>query len=260
MSKDGLIGYTGFVGQTLLKQRHFDALYRSINIDEIIGCDFDTIVCAGAPAVKWLANKEPDSDKKNIENLIFHLSKIRAKKFILISTVDVFSSPNLSNEETFVNKENLHAYGLHRRLLEEFVEKNFDDYLIVRLPGLVGPGLKKNVIYDFLNNNNLSSIDSRSVFQFYPMVNLWQDIEIAIKNNLKIIHLTSEPIGTAEIADKVFGIKYFQNEVLDIPPKYDFQTNYVDMYEGKLNYQYSKKEVLMSIRAYAQSEIKGMRL
>ncbi|HHS3346683.1 TPA: pyridine nucleotide transhydrogenase, partial [Vibrio cholerae] len=93
-----------------------------------------------------------------------------------------------------------------------------------------------------------------------PMVNLWQDIEIAIKNNLKIIHLTSEPIGTAEIADKVFGIKYFQNEVLDIPPKYDFQTNYVDMYEGKLNYQYSKKEVLMSIRAYAQSEIKGMRL
>lgn len=256
--KNALIGYSGFVGSTLRKQFDFQYFYRSTNINEIKGNEFDLVVCAGAPAVKWLANKEPENDKKNIENLIYHLSKIKAKKFILISTVDVFSSPNLSNEETFVNKESLHAYGLHRRILEEFVERNFDDHIIVRLPGLVGPGLKKNIIYDFLNDNNISAIDSRSVFQFYPMVNLWKDIEIAIENSLKIIHLTSEPISTAEIADKVFGIKDFQNEVLDIPPKYDFQTNYVDIYEGKLNYQYSKKEVLLSIRSYAQSELKGM--
>jgi hypothetical protein len=47
---DALIGYSGFVGSTLLKQRHFDSLFRSTNIDEIVGKTFDMVVCAGAPA------------------------------------------------------------------------------------------------------------------------------------------------------------------------------------------------------------------
>ncbi|WP_240726031.1 MULTISPECIES: hypothetical protein [unclassified Escherichia] len=63
---DALIGYSGFVGTTLLRQRRFDALYRSTNIDEIFGKTFDTVVCAAAPAQKWLANKDPADDiKKN---------------------------------------------------------------------------------------------------------------------------------------------------------------------------------------------------
>lgn len=60
MSKnDALVGYSGFVGSVLLKQKKFNALYRSTNIDEIKNRSFDTVVCAGAPAVKWLANKYP---------------------------------------------------------------------------------------------------------------------------------------------------------------------------------------------------------
>jgi nucleoside-diphosphate-sugar epimerase len=259
MSSKALIGYTGFVGKTLLRQLEFNELYRSSNISEMKNRSYDIVVCAGAPAVKWLANKEPDKDSSNIDSLIEVLKTIDAKKIILISTVDVFKNPYCVSENSKLEKNDLHPYGLNRRKLEEFVEENFNDYLIVRLPGLVGPGLKKNIIYDFLNDNNIAAIDSRSIFQFYPMVNLWRDIEIAIENSLNIVHLTSEPISTAEIADKVFGIKDFKNEVLNIPPKYDFQTNYSDLYEGKSNYQYSKKEVLLSIRAYAQSEPKGMK-
>lgn len=45
-----LIGYTGFVGTTLLKQTKFDDFYRSTNINDIKGKKFDLVVCAGAPA------------------------------------------------------------------------------------------------------------------------------------------------------------------------------------------------------------------
>ncbi len=47
-----LIGFSGFVGSTLLKQAYFESLYRSTNIGEIEGQSFNTVVCAGAPAQK----------------------------------------------------------------------------------------------------------------------------------------------------------------------------------------------------------------
>ena len=164
--ENALIGFSGFVGSTLLKQAHFSALFRSTNIHEIENREFDVVVCAGAPAQKWIANRDPADDRKKIESLINHLRAIKCKTFILISTVDVFKEPIGVDESTLVDESGLHAYGLHRRLLEKFVEQYFPSHLIVRLPGLVGPGLRKNVIFDFLNNNNLHAIESRGVFQF----------------------------------------------------------------------------------------------
>ncbi|RYG95008.1 MAG: pyridine nucleotide transhydrogenase, partial [Alphaproteobacteria bacterium] len=138
---NALIGFSGFVGSTLLKQADFERLYRSTNISEIEGQSFDTVVCAGAPAQKWIANREPDADREKIEGLIAHLKSVRCKTFILISTVDVFKNAIGVDEETPVDATGLQAYGLHRCLLEKFVESHFPNHLIVRLPGLVGPGL-----------------------------------------------------------------------------------------------------------------------
>ncbi|CAM3901574.1 hypothetical protein VA7868_04121 [Vibrio aerogenes CECT 7868] len=256
MERNALIGFSGFVGQTLLKQAPFEDLYRSTNISEIRGKSFNTIVCAGVSAVKWLANKEPEQDKASIDALIEHLSAIQCRQFILISTVDVFKEPGGAVESTPVDTENLHPYGLHRYQLEEFVKKHFENHLIVRLPGLVGPGLKKNVIYDFLNDNNLNAIDSRGIFQFYPMVNLWPDIQIALSENLSLIHLTAEPLSVHDIAKDGFGFE-FEQHIVDTPAVYDFRTEHHALYNHTdLPYQYSKQEALLAIRAYAQSEPK----
>ena len=252
---DALIGFSGFVGSTLLKQRTFASLYRSTNINEIVGKSFDTVVCAGAPAQKWLANKEPEDDLKKIRELIENLKTIKCKKFILISTVDVFKDPINVDEHTPVETEALHPYGLNRYYLEQFVSEHFAEALIVRLPGLVGPGLKKNIIYDFLNGNNLHSIESRAVFQFYPMINLWYDIEIAIENKIPLIHLTAFPISVADIAKYGFGFE-FENHVQENPANYDMKSCYSHLFSEQNKYQYSRRESLMSIRAYAQSEVK----
>ncbi len=250
---NALIGFSGFVGSTLLKQASFESLYRSTNIRYIEGQSFDTVVCAGAPAQKWIANREPEVDRQKIDSLIAHLKTIQCNTFILISTVDVFKSSMGADEKTLVDETGLHAYGLHRRLLEKFVESHFPSYLIVRLPGLVGPGLRKNVIFDLLNDNNLHVIESRGVFQFYPMVSLWYDIQTALNAGLKLIHLTAEPISVAEISQKGFG-KAFEQVLDNTPATYDMRSCYAQVFGAVGHYQYSARETIQAIRAYAQSE------
>lgn len=255
---DALIGYSGFVGSTLLRQTKFDLLYRSSNIHEISGCSLDTVVCAGAPAQKWIANRNPDEDLACLERLMSCLSTIRCRTFILISTVDVYGNPVGVDESSAVKEAVLGPYGLHRRKLELFVQNRFDRHLIVRLPGLVGPGLRKNVLFDFLNTNNLAAIDSRAVFQFYPMVNLWRDVRTALTADLGLVHFTAEPICVADVAEQGFGMEF--TAVLEgMPPEYDFRTRYAKIFGGHGNYQYQKRESLLAIRAYAQSEIRRIR-
>lgn len=253
---DALIGYSGFVGSSLLKQRSFDELYRSTNISDIQGRVFDTVVCAGAPAQKWIANREPEIDRSKILSLIEHLRSIRCKRFILISTVDVFKNPVKVDEHTDVNEVDLHAYGLNRRLLEKFVEDFFPEHLIVRLPGLVGPGLRKNVIFDLLNNNNVANIDSSSVFQFYPVVNLWYDIQLALDNGLKLVHFTAEPISVEQVSERCFAKSLSQN-VATTGALYDMRTRYADVFGAIGLYQYSLRETVQAVRGYVQSEPKS---
>lgn len=253
---DALIGFSGFVGSTLMKQRTFDAFYRSTNIEDIRGQEFDTVVCAGAPAQKWLANKDPDGDRLKIESLIQCLESIKCKRFILISTVDVFKNPNGVDERCVIELNGLHAYGANRFYLEEFVREKYANHLVVRLPGLVGPGLRKNIIYDLLNCNDIGKIDSRAVFQFYPMVNLWLDIEKALEEKLELVHLTAEPVSVRNIAKYGFNIEF--TAVLDAtPPCYNMKTLYADSFGGRDGYQYSSRDTILAVRSYAQSAEKS---
>jgi len=252
---NGLIGYTGLVGSILKKKFDFNFFFNSKNISQIKGKQFDLIVCAGANAEKWKANKYPKKDKENILYLIESLKKIKCKKFILISTVDVFKIPNNVYENTLIDENCLNAYGYNRRLLEKFIEKNFKNRIIVRLPALVGPGLKKNIVFDFHNQHNINQIDSRHFFQFYPLDNLWKDIKIFLNTKIKLIHLTAEPVQVAEVA-KVFSIKNFKNHVSSNVLNYNFKSKYSKKYFNKKFYNYSKKESLRAIKKFKMEEKK----
>ncbi|MCK0512769.1 pyridine nucleotide transhydrogenase [Aromatoleum buckelii] len=251
--ENALIGFSGFVGSTLLKQTRFNALFRSTNIHEIDNREFDLVVCAGAPAQKWIANRNPGDDRQKIDRLVEHLKTIRCRTFILISTVDVFKTPIGVDEATPVDEAGLHPYGFHRRLLEKFVQDKISDHLIVRLPGLVGPGLRKNVIFDFHNSNNVHAIESRGIFQFYPMVNFWYDIQTAVQEKLRLVHLTAEPISVADVSLRGFG-RPFTQVIANEHPHYDMQTRYAEYFGSQGRHQYSARETIQAIRAYAQSE------
>ena len=226
---DALIGYTGFVGSNLVACHEFGTKFNSKNIAEIEGQSFGLLVCAGAPAKKWYANLHPDEDRETLDGLMAHLAKVKAERVVLISTVDVFRNPYLADENTPVDMEGLNAYGLNRRRLELFVKEHFKNVLIVRLPGLVGRGLRKNILFDFHNDNEVQKIDSRGVFQFYPVSRLWDDISKASAAGLGLIHLTSAPVSVSEVAREVWG-REFRNEVLPQPAKYDFRSAHAGLW------------------------------
>lgn len=247
-----LIGYTGFVGSNLLRQREFDACFNSSNIEQIAGRSFDLVVCCGAPAEKWKANAQPERDLDNIERLTRALTEVEARRLVLISTVDVFMNPVDVDEDSPTPTAGLHAYGRHRRRLEQIVAARFDA-LILRLAGLYGHGLKKNVIYDLLHQNELHKIDSRGVFQYYDVGRLWRDAEIALENELQLVHLPTEPVSVSDVARAGFGIE-FKNEVAAAPARYDVHTRYARLFGGTEVYIEDRLETLASIAAFVAAE------
>ena len=253
-ANSALIGSTGFVGQTLLRERSFDALYHSTDIHEIDGKNFDLLICAGVKAVKWYANQHAQEDLDGIDTVIKHLKTVQARHFVLISTVDVFAQPIDVYEDTKPSTEGLCPYGLNRLHLEHFVQQHFPDALIVRLPGLVGPGLKKNVIFDLLNHNCLDAVNAIDCFQFYPMRELNTDLNRLLAHNISgVVHLTAEPVTVQEVAKAGFDLDFQQ--ILERPAvRYDLRSNLASTLWGQPDYQYSKKQSLDAIRAYALTE------
>ena len=248
--KAALIGNTGFVGSNLLREHPFTHLYHSANIETIAGEHFDLVVCAGAPAVKWKANREPEADRACLGRLMSALRGLTAERFILISTVDVYGQVNGVDEDC--PPTGATPYGLHRLELERFVAGRFNA-LIVRLPALFGPGLKKNAIYDLLYGNKIETIDSRAVFQFYDVRRLWGDLSIAADIGLSLLHLATEPISMAEAARFAFGFEWL-NHLPATPPSYDLRTRYAALYGGANGYIRHKQHVLTDLAEFVRNE------
>ncbi|WP_123042244.1 NAD-dependent epimerase/dehydratase family protein [Cohnella candidum] len=254
----GLIGYTGFVGGNLRIQASFDKLYNSRNIREIEGESFELLVCSGAPAVKWKANQEPEADRSNIEILMNHLKKVRCERLVLISTVDVYKSPLEVDEDTPIETDALEPYGKHRRQLETFIAEQFPKVHIIRLPGLFGPGLKKNIIYDFMNENLVQNIDCEHEFQFYNLERLYLDITKVIENDLEIVNFSTEPVSVREVAKHAFDLD-FANRTGKARIRYDMKTKFARLLNGGSmdHYLMSKSEQLDQIRDFVNQTGSG---
>lgn len=149
--KTALVGYTGFVGSNLASAYDFTDLYHSKNIGQAYGTRPDLLIYAGVRAEKFLANQEPERDLETVKEAFSNIQRIRPRKLVLISTIDVYKTPVLVNENTAIETEGLKPYGRHRYLLEQWVRESYQDALIIRLPGLYGKNIKKNFIYDFIH-------------------------------------------------------------------------------------------------------------
>jgi len=300
-----LVGYTGFVGGNLCAKGDFTNLYNSKNIEEAFGSRPDVLYYAGVPAEKFIANKFPEKDLEIIKNAQRNIEKINPSKLVLISTIDVYENPKGLSEANMPDAVN--TYGKDRALLEKWVRENINDYLIVRLPGLFGKGIKKNFIYDYikyipsllneakfeeLSKKNselekyyeindkgffeckvkeedrkvlknifkdlgfsaLNFTDSRGVYQYYNLNNLYSDIEKALDKRFKILNIATEPVKISEIYSSLTG-EIFINEISDTPAEYDMRSEHYKEMNGKNGYLYSKEEILKEIKQFTEEEI-----
>ncbi|MEG2930546.1 MAG: NAD(P)-dependent oxidoreductase, partial [Ruthenibacterium sp.] len=98
--------------------------------------------------------------------------------------------------------------------------------------------------------NALSFTNSRSVYQFYDLTNLWRDIAWALAANLKLLNLATQPVSAGEIYAALTHGGVFQNELPSAPARYDMKTQYDALYHGENGYLYSKEDVLEAMCAF----------
>ena len=242
---NAIFGFSGFVGSHLTTKFQYTHLYNTTNIEKSKNSTFDIIHICCIPSVKWKANKFPEKDFETIESIKDIFNTIKANKVILISTIDVYDKiNNEDNEDSKINYSNNHTYGKNRFLFEKFILETFNNVNIIRLPALFGRGLKKNIIYDLLNNNNVHKIDKTSKFQWYNLEWLKEDIDYVIRNNIKICNFFTEPLETFEIL-KLFKYDYNNNPSFHMI--YNTKSKYFDN-----GYIRSKYEVLKSIKEFVK--------
>lgn len=248
----GLVGGTGFVGGTIARQRRVDRAYHRPNVHEVRGQRFDRLYLAGAPAQKWVANENPQGDVAALAAQVEHLRHVEADLVVLISTVDVYPAPVGITESTPLHlDDHPQAYGRNRLWFEGAVRGLFPHALVVRLPGLFGTGLRKNLVYDLLHERE-EFAHCDSVFQFYDLARLCDDVDTALGAGLELVNLATEPVSARDVANTVFN-RELVNEV-GAPAQYDMRTEHATVFAGSGDYVMDRVEVLTAMHGFVRAE------
>lgn len=254
---DALIGHSGFVGGNLLRQHGFGACFNTSNIESIAGRDFDRLVFSGAQAKKWWANQNPAEDRAGIQRALDAMRGVTARLVVLISTIDVVPQVAGADEGFDCVAQRTHAYGEHRLWLEGELRARYPGMLVVRLPGLFGPGLRKNILYDLLHDNEVLKIDPAARFQFYDLTGLWADIGRAEAAGLTLAHLVPAPVLTGDIVARFFPAAKLGAAPAGGSPSYDFRTRHAAVFGGRDGYIQDADDVFRRLAGFFAAERAG---
>ncbi|QUC64785.1 NAD-dependent epimerase/dehydratase family protein [Nitrosopumilus sp. K4] len=231
-----IIGGNGLTGSAIVQymqktSQKFEIIQRE-NKEEYFGKECNILIFANGNAVKYKANQDPFFDfNASVTSIAEYIHKIKFKKFILISTVDVYnnkSDTNQTQEDVEINFKKLDTYGFHKYLTERYVMHFCDDYLIFRLPGLVGTGLKKNPVFDYINPEKRVMISPESELNFINTRHIAKTIFKMLKMDLKneIFNLASKnSIKIKNIKNIIGNESEFTEDAKNNIQKYQINTN-----------------------------------
>jgi nucleoside-diphosphate-sugar epimerase len=139
------------------------------------GARADLLINANGSSDKRLAAADPlNSYRLNVDAALASLHDFTFEGYLLVSSVDVYSDlgdVSRTEESTRIEPRSLTPYGLVKYMTELVVQRFAPRWTIFRLGPLVGPGLRKNPIFDLLERRTLfmhpssclSFIDTRTV-------------------------------------------------------------------------------------------------
>lgn len=171
-----VIGAGGFVGSAfvahLIGRPGVEVVeVTRMNYSERAGARSDVVIEASCNSRKYLADEQPVLEfEQSVSHRLRTLRDFPASLHVHISSVDVYSdlrTPETTREDSAIDLAGVSHYGLHKLLAEQLVRHYADRWLIIRLGGMVGPGLRKNPVYDILNGQPLR-IHPDSQYQFMP--------------------------------------------------------------------------------------------
>lgn len=152
-----VLGANGFVGSNLVKHFGNCVSVTKENYDESVGLKTDVFINANGNSSKILPQKNPIKDfDLTVRNTLRSVIDFQYDLYIYISSCEVYGNlPGDTREETLINPSKITRYALSKYLAECIVKQYCKNWLIIRLNGPIGLGLKKGYLYDILNKEQL---------------------------------------------------------------------------------------------------------
>jgi len=203
-----IIGGSGFVGSAytrLLASRCVPHVVISrTNYDDYVGQSCDVLINANGNSKKFMAVRDPKWEfDASVRSVLHSLEDFRADKYVFLSTGDVYpdqSTPLLTKEDRQIAVKDQSRYGFHKYVAEQLVRALHPKYLILRMGGFVGQGLKKNAIHDLLTDSPLWLTED-SELQFISTDTaarlVWRLLEVSAYGET----VNLGPVGTVRIGD-----------------------------------------------------------
>ncbi len=100
----------------------------------------------------------------------------------------------------------------------------------------------------------LNFTDSRSEYQYFNLANLWSVINTAMKNNIRLLTIATEPVLSSELFEYIYN-RPFKNEVATNYPIEHLKSIHADAFGGANGYLYSKEQVLEDVKRFINNQI-----
>jgi nucleoside-diphosphate-sugar epimerase len=190
-----IIGGNGFVGSAYARLLAARGIAHRIvtreNYDSLKGTSCDVLINANGNSKKFLAAQEPLNEfDQSVRSVARTLEDFRCGAYVFLSTGDVYpdqSSPAVTGEDQAIDPDGQSRYGLHKFLAEQLVRSTQERWLVMRMGGFVGPGLKKNAVYDMLTGTPLR-LSPQSELQFISTDRaaelVWDLVAAGIRNEI----------------------------------------------------------------------------
>lgn len=168
-----VLGAGGFIGSAVVAEAERRG-FRTVgitrqNYEQHKGTVCDLLVNANGNSKKFLARENPPLDfDLSVRSVHQSLFDFPAAMYVHLSTIDVYSNvtdPAQNHEDAVIDTAKLSPYGFHKLLAEQLVRRYARRWLILRMGGFVGPGLRKNSIYDLLKGAQLR-VHPDSAYQY----------------------------------------------------------------------------------------------
>ena len=168
-----LIGAKGFVGSAfhrvlLIAGHEVIPVFRDTYAAHV-GQSADVVIDVAGNSRKYFAEEQPVNEfPASVGHCLRVAHDFPAECHLHISSVDVYadlSRPGATKESDLIDVRGTSHYGFHKLLSEEVVRHYRPSWLILRLAGMVGPGLRKNPVYDIQHGQPIR-IHPDSQYQF----------------------------------------------------------------------------------------------
>ena len=201
----GLIG-SGFSKFFIENKILFKNITRKNN-NKFYNKSCDILIDCNGNGSKRLGIIDPLFDfNASVSSVVNNLLKIKYKKYVYISTSQTYEhthKKSFTNENKICDNLRLNNYGFNKLIAESYVKKFSSKYLIIRLPYIVGPGLKRNPVYDLFHHkktfvslkSSINFIHTSSIakitYQLIKKGKFNQVYNLGAKENIKVNEILS---------------------------------------------------------------------